>query len=768
MKKIIYLFIILFLIANSSCDFKNNKHLEAPLIPRPSGIYPMPSSFTITKNTVLLLDSHDEKMLNLAHGFKVFLDSTLNLDISIQNIEEAAGLKNVILLSERNRMNRVKKAGYHIEVDKDKVVVQGKDFDGVFNAVMTLKQMILLKGLNKSDSNQSELLNVQIWDQPQFDYRGVHLDVCRHFFPISFVKKYLDIMALYKFNYFHWHLTEDQAWRIEIKAYPELTNIGAWRTEKNGERYGGFYTQEEIKEIVAYAKKLNITVIPEIEMPGHSRAALAAYPNLSCTGKKLEVPNKWGVFEDVYCAGNEETFRFLETVLDEVMELFPSEYIHIGGDESPKSRWEKCSKCQKRIQEEGLANEHELQSYFVQRIEKYLNAHGRRLIGWDEILEGGLAPDATVMSWRGVQGGIDAAREEHQVIMSPGTHCYFDHYQADPEFEPKAIGGYTPLSKVYSFNPIPQELNKSEQEYIWGGQANMWTEYMDNSNYVEYMLLPRMIALSEALWSREKNKSFKDFNERLQTHKKLLDKLGYHYSNGSYKLALQAKYDTADCKNMLSFVSEQYKPNIKYTIDSGMPLDSGIVYNEPFSPKNSCVIKAGVFEDGKQIRKTAQFSYVKHLGLGQEIHLLKKASKKYSIIGSDLLLDGIKGTEDFSEGRWLGFEGKDLIAEINLKYPLRVEQLSFSYVNRPRQWILAPKAVRVYARKKNERYNLVNEIDLQDKYKSEERIGDVNISIATDSIVALKIVIENYKKLPDNHKYAGEDSWIFIDELVLN
>jgi len=530
MNKIINLFVVLLLIGFSSCDFKNNKHLEAPLIPRPHGIYPMPSSFTITDKTSILLDNHDEQMQNLAKSFKVFLDTTLNIDIPIQNIEDAAGLKNVILLSQKNNMTRVKKAGYHIEVDKDKVIVQGKDFDGVFNAITTLKQMILLKGLNEEDHNQADILNVRIWDEPQFDYRGVHLDVGRHFFPVSFIKKYLEIMALYKFNYFHWHLTEDQGWRIEIKAYPELTNIGAWRTEENGERYGGFYTQEEIKEIVAYAKNLNITVIPEIEMPGHCQAALAVFPNLSCTGIKNEVPHKWGVDIDVYCAGNEETFEFLENVLDEVMELFPSEYIHIGGDECPKSRWEECSKCQLRMKEEALANEHELQSYFIQRIEKYLNAHGRKLIGWDEILEGGLAPDATVMSWRGVQGGIDAAREEHQVIMTPGTHCYFDHYQADPEFEPKAIGGYLPLSKVYSFNPIPAELNESEKAFIWGGQANIWTEYMDNTDYVEYMLLPRMLALSEALWSREGFKNFDDFNERLQTHKKLLELLGYNYS----------------------------------------------------------------------------------------------------------------------------------------------------------------------------------------------------------------------------------------------
>jgi len=697
MNKTINLFIVLLLIGFSSCDFTNNKHLEAPLIPRPHGIYPMPSSFTITAKTSILLDNHDEQMQNLAKSFKVFLDTTLNINIPIQNIEDAAGLKNVILLSQKNNMTRVKKAGYHIEVDKDKVIVQGKDFDGVFNAITTLKQMILLKGLNEEDHNQAEILNVQIWDEPQFEYRGVHLDVGRHFFPVSFIKKYLEIMALYKFNYFHWHLTEDQGWRIEIKAYPELTNIGAWRIEENGERYGGFYTQEEIKEIVAYAKNLNITVIPEIEMPGHCQAALAVFPNLSCTGIKNEVPHEWGVDIDVYCAGNEETFVFLETVMDEVMELFPSEYIHIGGDECPKSRWEKCSKCQLRMKEEGLANEHELQSYFIQRMEKYLNAHGRKLIGWDEILEGGLAPDATVMSWRGIQGGIDAARQEHQVIMTPGTHCYFDHYQADPEFEPKAIGGYLPLSKVYSFNPIPEELNESEKAFIWGGQANIWTEYMDNTDYVEYMLLPRMLALSEALWSRERFKNFDDFNERLQTHKKLLKLLGYNYSNGTYRLGVETHFDTASNSNKVSFTSDQYKPDIRYTLDTTVLIDSGTVYHEAFSPENSCIITAGIFEDGKLMRKTTQFQYIKHLALGADIKLLKKPNRAYNP-GAYALIDGIIGSDNHRDGKWSGFKGKDLIAEIEFKEATDISSLSFAYINSQSAWILLASKInkRIY------------------------------------------------------------------------
>lgn len=767
MKRIYLLIVLVFIIGLQSCNFNNEKHLEAPLIPRPSGMYPNPSSFEISPKTNILIDSEDESLLKLAEKLKSFLDTTLKIDIPVQNIAEAKGLKNVILLSYSKDMTRVSEGGYHLEVDKDKLIIQGKDFDGVFNGVMTLNQMILLKGF-KEDANQAEILNVNIWDQPQFVYRGMHLDVGRHYFPVTFIKKYLDIMALYKFNNFHWHLTEDQGWRIEIKAYTELTEIGAWRTDEEGNKYGGFYTQEQIKEIVEYARNLNITVIPEIEMPGHSRAALAAYPELSCTGKQQDVPSRWGVFEDVFCAGNEETFKFYETVLSEVFELFPAEYVHVGADECPKTQWEKCKKCQAKIKKEGLANEHELQSYFIRRMEKYLNAHGKKLIGWDEILEGGLAPDATVMSWRGMQGGIDAAKQEHEVIMTPTDYCYFDYYQADSEFEPKAIGGYLPLSKVYAFKPIPKELNEEQQEYILGGQGNVWTEYMKDSDYVEYMMLPRMLALSEALWSRERNKDFDDFNERLQTHKKLMDQLGYNYSNGSYKINVKTKNDTAKKENLVSFLSEQYEPEIRYTTDSETLLDSGQVYSKPFSPDSSCTIKAGIFEDGKLVRKATEFKYVKHLGLMAEHKLLKKPSPRYGSETNASLFDGIKGTENHSDGRWCGFQGKDVIAELDFQEPVEISEVSFSYINKQKSWILPPKSVSVYGRAEGESYKLLKEADLKFLNKiTDPALLDFKNELDPTTIISIKIIIESYKKLPANHDFAGQDCWLFIDELVI-
>ena len=428
---------------------------------------------------------------------------------------------------------------YKLQIDDDKITITGRTKAGVIDGINTLHQLLLTA---PRVGGKKRLPELTIEDYPRFAYRGMHLDVGRHFFPPEFIKKYLDIMALYKFNKFHWHLTEDQGWRIEIKKYPKLTEVGSIRKETlighggrkrseytyDGKAYGGYYTQAEIKDIVAYAQERGITVIPEIEMPGHSLAALASYPELGCTGGPYEVATHWGVFEDIYCT-KESTFDFLENVLTEVMNMFPSQYIHIGGDEAPKTRWKECPACQRRIKEEGLKDEHELQSYFIRRIEKFLNRHGRSIIGWDEILEGGLAPNATVMSWRGTEGGIEAAKQGHDVIMTPGETCYFDHYQSKNKNEPLAIGGYLPLEKVYRYEPVPESLNAVEAQHILGAQGNVWTEYMPDSKQVEYMILPRMAALAEVDWTDKKKKDYADFSKRVKEHFKMYRKLGYNY-----------------------------------------------------------------------------------------------------------------------------------------------------------------------------------------------------------------------------------------------
>ena len=424
--------------------------------------------------------------------------------------------------------------GYRLSVTSASVTLGARMPAGLFYGLQTLTQLLPV-----GDANAWSMPAVRIADAPRFAYRGMHLDVGRHFFPVAFIKKYIDLLAMYKMNTFHWHLTEDQGWRIEIKKYPRLTEVGAYRAEtmleKNFDPYvgdeqphGGFYTQDEVREVVAYARDRYIDVIPEIEMPGHATAALAAYPELACTDGPFDVPTTWGIKEDIYCP-SEETFQFLEDVLTEVIGLFPGTYIHIGGDEVPKARWEDSAVAQRVIAREGLADEAELQSYFIRRIASFLRAHGRRLIGWDEILEGGLAPDATVMSWRGMDGGIEAARQGHDVIMTPTSHCYFDYYQADPEQEPLAIGGLTPLDTVYGFEPIPEALSPDEARHVLGAQGNVWTEYMATADDVEYMAFPRMLALSEVVWSPRDARSWDDFVRRLPPHLRRLDALGVNY-----------------------------------------------------------------------------------------------------------------------------------------------------------------------------------------------------------------------------------------------
>jgi hexosaminidase len=524
---------------------------EAPIKPSPVfGIIPQPNKiefgkgvFKINKNTKIVLPKGTPSMNKSA---KMFTDrfskvSGLSLDI-LSNITLRSLPQNCIEFnlkpSANVRLHHLARESYELDISEKKITISAYSDAGFFYGIQSLLQLMPAEAYSLTSIKRKISWNVptvHIEDIPRYQYRGMHLDVCRHFFPVSFVKKYLDVMAMHKMNTFHWHLTEDQGWRIEIKKYPLLTTKGSVRkstlighAHDKPEKYdskvhGGFYTQEDIKEIVAYATDRHIVVIPEIEMPGHAQAALAAYPELSCNPtREYEVAQKWGVFEDVFCP-SEQTFAFLDDVLTEVAELFPGQYIHIGGDECPKKAWKQSEFCQKLMKYEKLKDENELQSYFIRRIEKILNQKGKKLIGWDEILEGGLAPNATVMSWRGTEGGIAAAKQNHDVIMTPNPFCYFDHYQAEAKTEPLAIGGFTDLEKVYNFEPTPSTLSSEEAAHILGAQGNVWTEYMSTPEQVEYMAFPRAIALSEVLWSQTDNKNYADFVIRMKSHQKRLD-----------------------------------------------------------------------------------------------------------------------------------------------------------------------------------------------------------------------------------------------------
>ncbi|MEO6730579.1 MAG: beta-N-acetylhexosaminidase [Ferruginibacter sp.] len=502
---------------------------QISIIPQPVSVQTGTGKFTISSNTVIV--AKDNEDLKAAIFFQQYVENVYGVKLQTSKAQKP----NSIQLSTRSSTPSSSIDKYALKVNAGGVVIEGATHNGTFYGIQSLIQLLPLE-----HRAALTIPAVTIIDYPRFKYRGMHLDVGRHFFPVAFVKKYIDYIALHKMNYFHWHLTEDQGWRIEIKKYPKLTETGSCRngtiighhpgTGNDGIKYCGYYTQEEIKDVVKYAADRRITVIPEIEMPGHAEAALASYPWLGCPGTgPYKVEETWGVFDDVYCAGKDSTFQFLQDVLDEVLTLFPSPYIHVGGDESPKTNWKKCTLCQARIKKEGLKDEHELQSYFIQRMEKYLNGKGRQIIGWDEILEGGLAPNATVMSWRGEEGGIAAAKQQHNVIMTPGDYVYFDHSQVEKD-DSLTIGGFTNVEKVYSYEPIPKELNPDQAKYILGAQANVWTEYITTPAKVEYMIFPRMSALSETLWSTKESRNWLLFEPRLRDQFKRYDLWKANYS----------------------------------------------------------------------------------------------------------------------------------------------------------------------------------------------------------------------------------------------
>lgn len=502
------------------------------IFPEPVEISFSKGRFILTPQTKIYVDNMETSGKDAA-VFNEYLLENYGFSLSIKQSQQQDSNSIIIKKSADGQMPQ---DAYRLDISTGFIFIEGRDA-GVFYALQSLKQL-----LPDYKTDIIKIRNLKIFDYPAYSWRGMHLDVCRHFFTVEEVKKYIDLLAFYKMNTFHWHLTDDQGWRIQIDKYPKLTSVGAYRNRTlighaadtvqryDSIRYGGFYTKEQIRDVIAYAAGRHVQVVPEIELPGHALAALSAYPEYSCTGGHFEVAGSWGVFDDVFCT-KDKTIRFLEDVLTEVMELFPGKYIHIGGDECPHTRWEKCPECRKVMKREGLKNSSQLQSYVIRTIEKFVNAKGKSIIGWDEILEGGLAPNASVMSWRGADGGVAAAKQKHNVVMCPGNFCYFDHYQGDPATEPLAFGGYTPLEKVYSYNPMPDSLPENLEKYILGAQGNIWTEYIPDFDHVQYMALPRMIALSEVLWTNRKDRSYEQFSVRLQKHTETLNMLKVKYRN---------------------------------------------------------------------------------------------------------------------------------------------------------------------------------------------------------------------------------------------
>jgi hexosaminidase len=563
--------------------FSQSSDPNLGIIPAPNSVVQKNGFFQLSSKTAIVFSSEADR--KIAELFRDLVKEQSGFDLVVaKNLTQET--KSAIMFSSIET-GQFKDEAYQININENQIELKGKE-RGLFYAMQSLSQMYLRY---KSDQKIPQAI---IKDEPRYVHRGMHLDVVRHFFSIAYIKKYIDLMAFYKLNNFHWHLTDDQGWRLEIKKYPKLTSIGAYRAQTlignyhdrrpqwfDGVPYGTFYTQEEAKEIVAYAATKYINVIPEIEMPGHAVAALASYPELACGEHPgpFKVEEKWGVFPDIFCAGKDQTFDFLENVLTEVMDIFPSKYIHIGGDEAPKTRWKTCKFCQQRIKSNKLKNEDALQSYFIHKIEKFVNKKGRLIIGWDEILDGGLAPNATVMSWRGVQGGIAAAKRHNDVIMTPSTNAlYFDHVQGRSDQEPVSIGGNGFIENSYSYNPTPESLTLKEQSYIRGVQANLWTEYVTTEKHIEYMVLPKIMSLSEIAWTNLENKSFKNFTEeRVTHHLSWLDKMGRFYR---VPTAIGAKDTTINVKDFYVF---DLKPSvlgstIYYTLDGKEPDETSRVY----------------------------------------------------------------------------------------------------------------------------------------------------------------------------------------------
>lgn len=665
--------------------------------------------------------------------------------------------------------------GYELKVDTSLITIKAKTAKGAFYAFQSLRQFFPATVENKTFPHETILLKCAfIKDAPRFVYRGMHLDVSRHFFSVEFIKKYIDLMAQLKMNTFHWHLTDDQGWRIEIKQYPELQKVAAFRNETlighyndapqqfDGKRYGGFYTQKEVKEIVTYASERFITIIPEIEMPGHSQAAIAAYPKLGCTGEQTEVATKWGVFEDIYCP-KEATFTFLENVLDEVMPLFPGKYIHIGGDEAPKTRWKACEHCQALIKKENLKDEHGLQSYFITRVEKYINSKGKNIIGWDEILEGGLAPNATVMSWRGTKGAVEAAKAGHNVILTPTSHAYFDYYQSDGEGEPLAIGGYLPLEKVYSFNPIPKELSKEEAKYVLGAQGNLWTEYIPTSEQAEYMAFPRMIAMAEVVWSNSNSENYEEFAYRLSLFHKRLDALNVNYANHLYEIESEvAKHNEQlvfDLRTTLKYNT------IRYTTDESSPNLASKEYINNVPIEGSTVLKAAVFNDKEKLGRDFTLVYNNHKAVGATITLDPAPHKAYPGSGKEGLINGISGSNSrYGDKEWLGFWGKDVTIKIDLGKPTKISSISTRFYNANGQWIYAPKEIGIsYVNDEDGRtLHQINQVST-----SEATLIPHTFQIEEITTQYIEIFIPNYGTIPDGLQGTGNMAWTFIDEIVV-
>lgn len=715
---------------------------QIPVFPQPANVEKSSEKFVF--NGQLKLESNGDSEKGYAYFHELF-ERDHGVHLVLSNQKEASvqlHLINTFVYTE----------GYQLNVSAKGIDIQYSNYQSLSNALQTLNQLI---------RDPDVLDGIRISDEPAFGYRGVHLDCCRHFFTITEIESFIDQMAKLKFNRFHWHLTDDQGWRIEIKKYPKLTSVGAWRDstltghfskqpiEYEHQRYGGFYTQEEARKLVEYAKIRGIEIIPEIEMPGHARAALAAYPELSCTEKPLPVAGTWGVFDEVFCS-QDKTRDFLKDVLDEIIEIFPSQVIHIGGDESPKVNWNQCPKCKAVMEANHLHNTHELQSFFITDIEKHLNSKGRTIIGWDEILEGGLAPNAQVMSWQGMEGGIAAAKLKHPVVMAPTSYCYFDYYQSGHPSEPLAIGGYLPLEKVYQFDPV-RGIDDEYKRYILGGQANLWTEYLPTIQSVEYQAFPRLLAMAEVLWNRGKV-PYHSFVESLSAYYlPQLKKDGIRFSTSFLDPVLQCKtsenginYDLLKPINEVSFYLNNETVNSIAIKRTEKPLTQSVEIHSRI---------------GDQELRTCAYRFTSHLALGKPVVFDTKPHEKYNHNGNLGLTDGVVGGKPWKGNEWLGFNEDTICFTLDMETVTRFNSIWIETLNDPGSWIYRPEHFQIQISSNGKKFKTVSKAHLD---------GDLIQVTKKMKARFIRVAIYNKEVIPTGQTGAGFTPWTFINEMILS
>lgn len=766
---------ILFSTCFYACSEKRTLNSDYEIIPKPLDVNSKgDASFLLKDGVAVIYPENNQKMQDNAEFLVDYVEKQTGVKLTSHAGMPVDGAICLTLdLSDDNA------EAYKLIVNDKRVCISGASEAGVFYGIQTLR-----KSLPVAQDINVNLSAVEIYDKPRFAYRGAMLDVARHFYTVDEVKTFIDMLALHNINRFHWHLTDDQGWRIEIKKYPKLMSVASERKETvvgrwysgiyDGKPYGGYYTQDELRDVIDYAAKRHITIIPEVDLPGHMQAALTAYPELGCTGGPYEVRTIWGVSQDVLCVGNDFTLQFVKDVLSEVADIFPSEYIHIGGDECPKVRWEKCPKCQERIKSLGLKSdakhtkEQRLQSYMIQEAAKYLKEKGKRIIGWTEILEGGLVPDATLMSWIGESGGIEAAHQHHDVIMTPNTYLYFDYYQSKKvEDEPLAIGGYLPIEKTYNYEPMPKELTEEEQQYIKGVQANLWTEYIPVFSQVQYMVLPRLGAAAEVQWTDPSKKDYKDFLRRVPHLVAVYDCYGWNYATHVYDVNVDMKADTVN--HVLNVqLSTMADDPIYYTLDGQDPTEKSLKYTKPFTIDQSVVLKTMAVHPDRTSKISVDTIRFNKATL-KPVVLLQPNESRFSPDGPVVLVDGRNGNHSFDTGAWLAVAGNDLEAVINMQAETILSSASVHVYVRKDAWLFDARGFSVSVSSDNKNYKEVASQEYKQMQESDsDGIIEHELSFDPCKATYVKIKVISEKSMPDWHWDAGKAPFLLVDEIILN